>query len=107
MTLASSLCFRVLTSTSFGTPQIASLPSSLSFGLLTCSVLSDLAECKLFFRIFFSVFLYFFSEMQLMLNKLTSLYSDVLSLIFSSILILLMGCFSLAFVYLAITQITL
>ena len=58
MPLASSLCFHVLTSAFLGTPQIVSPPSSLSFGLLTCSVLSVLADRKIFFCIFFFQFSY-------------------------------------------------
>ena len=72
--------------------------------------LSVLSESNIFFFFvffFLSVSHPYFSEMKLILNKLTSFYSDVLSLFFSSILILLMCFFSLVFVYLAMTQITL
>ena len=59
MPLASSLCFRVLTSVFLVTLQIVS-PSSLSFGLPMCSVLSVLPASKIFFRVFvFSILIFF------------------------------------------------
>ena len=97
MPLVSSLCFHLVISLSLGTLQFVSPPSFHSFVLLTCLVPSVLTESQVFICIsFLSVFLSFFSGMQVILNKLESFYSDVLSLFFSSILIILMGVEHLA-----------
>ena len=73
-----------------GTLQIVGPRSSLSLSLLTCSVLIVLAERKFFCCILFQFSYFFWWEIQIALNKLTSFYSDVLPLLFSPILILLM-----------------
>jgi len=61
------------------------------FALLTCSVLFVLADSEVFSCTFLlSVFSYFSSKLQVISNKLTSFYSDVLSLLFCSVSTLLM-----------------
>ena len=89
----SSICFCVLTNSFLGTLQPVSYLSSLPFSLLTCFVLLVLVESNVFFFLFpfLGIFLFFFSEIQLILDKLTSFHSDVLSSFFRPILILLMG----------------
>ena len=68
MPLASSLCFRLLTSVFLVTLQIVSSPLSVSFGLPMCSVLSVLAASKIFFRIFVFSLIFF--------SRKSSLYSS-------------------------------
>lgn len=65
-------------------------PPSFFFFLLMCSVLFVLLESEFSFCISFSIFLFLFLQMQFIFNKLTLFFSDVLSLISSSILVVLM-----------------
>ena len=85
--------FQVLTCPFLVTLQFVcsiSPPPLLFFFLLMCSVLFVLLESEFSFCISFSIFLFLFLQMQFIFNKLTLFFSDVLSLISSSILVVLM-----------------
>ena len=79
MPLATSLCFHFLTTPFLGDLQFVNNLLFLFFlRFLICFVFSVLLDSEFFFCVFhFSGSYYFFWEMQLILNQLTSFSSDV------------------------------